>query len=149
MFKTARVFTIAAIFTVLICFNALANTWTPINDELDIDYKESIIQIFIIGFKKHDNTKALNDAAVRTYAYICSLPYGKGGGRLGAELKKRPALDAKVKSIISREVSARPNVKHDYPDWTKIEDGTLTAYLYFPLKKLLSVLPDLQIPEKE
>ena len=127
---------------------ASAQDWTSITDEIEIDYNTSVMRIFVVVKSNNPNydhhRETLQPGIKTTTAYIKTLTAGSDKKKLGEVMKARPALAAKIQKIV--EDSLRNGaVSASYLQ----ETAQFCRYYTFDLKKLLAVVPDLNLPKPD
>ena len=127
---------------------ASAQDWTSLTDEIEIDYNTSVMRIFVViksnspGYNHYKET--LQPGIKMTTAYIRTLTVGSDKKKLGEVMKARPALAAKIQKIVE-DTLANISVEGSYLQ----ETSQYCRYYTFDLKRLLAVVPDLNLPKPD
>ena len=122
-------------------FPAVAENYTAVTDEVDVDYGESIVRVYAVVKSTgnyYDEGKKLGRKLL--LSYIGTLTIGGEQKSLEQEFKKRPALWAKVQHIVEDK-------------FFKSGESRLPAseqygyYFTFDLKLLKPLIPELNMPQ--
>ena len=126
------------IIAVLLCFAlvapALANDWTRINDEIDINTRNKIVRAYVL----HEDYNETRDLAKEVIVnYIKTLTTGRERTNLGTLFNTRPALLGKVQHAVSLNIGKESS--------TRVPNGA-SVYYTFDLKLLKPIIPDINLP---
>lgn len=134
----------------LLAFPASAvAAWTPLNDTTDLNYDEKHIQVFValsgkkeyLAYGSGFYDPAEKIARQMIYDYVVNLTIGKGDTKLKEDLKDRPAMTTKLLTLIDK--NKKKGEEHVLADTL-----THSVYYVFDLKLLLTLFPELNLPEK-
>lgn len=110
--------------------------WTPITDEVEIDYQTHVIRIFVSG---KDYTAFGGTARKIAFAYISTLTEGQDNKKMSDIFKTRKVMETKTKALLGETI-------RDRYETTRLEDGTRAAYISYNLNSLKSLFPNINLP---
>lgn len=125
----------ALVFALLLSVSALANDWTPINDEVEIDYQAHVVRVFVSA---KDYAAAGLNGQKMVLRYIETLTDGQDNKKLADVFKMRKVVLTKVQVILQGNTNQ--------VQYASLPDGTYTSYYTFDLKLLKPLFPELNLP---
>ena len=123
------------VLALLLSVPALASEWTPVNDELDIDYQTHTLRIYVTGKSGYDLYPM---ARKMTMEYIATLTDGANHIKLADVFKTRKAMASKTLTLVTK------NIRSDAS--SNLDDGLQSIYFLFDLNLLKSLFPEINMP---
>lgn len=133
--KRLLAFPFALILAFLLGTAAMAAEWTPVNDELDIDYQTHVLRVYVTGKDWGQMSAAGRKMA---YEYIGTLTDGNDNIKLVDIFKTRKAMSSKTQALL------KDNMREE--NSMRLDDGTLSIYYLFDLKLIKSLFPNVNMP---
>lgn len=147
MVKAVRVLAFCLVSCLFASF-AAAQEWTSITDEIEVDYNDNLVRAFVVIKGRDANyghqSETLKPGINLLTAYIKTLTTGADKKVLGDEMKSRPALAAKIQKVLEDDIG---NPMRTERGSYLQETGQFCRYYTFDLKKLLPVVPELNMPK--
>ncbi|WP_027188358.1 hypothetical protein [Desulfovibrio cuneatus] len=132
-----RAFLLPCLVLGMLLWGSVAHAeWTPITDEVEIDYQTHVIRIFVSG-KDANKFKAM--ASKIALEYVATLTEGQDSKKMADIFKTRKVMQTKTEALLQDKIPS-------FPDTTVLNDGTKTAYLPFDLNALKSLFPNINLP---
>lgn len=141
-----KILLVAFALTMMIATTAYCSDFIRLTDEIELDYTDSIVKVFVVVPAKghtysYNADKILPKAQNVLYEYVRTLTFGKEMRLLGDEMDNRPVFAAKVEKELTGQMQR-------VEDMYLPRSNEFCSYFLFDLKLLRPIIADLNMPKK-